>query len=93
VFPECRLDGRASPSLEDSGEGSELANSVPPELPSNSAGLHFQFEGPGKKTSKTDNGFSVKKNRAYASRNSDEKPMEMIYWSAQLKEMEAALVV
>jgi len=82
--------------LEDSGEGSKLANSVPlppPELPSNSAGLHFQFKGPGKKNPKTDNGFSVKKNRAYASRNSDEKPMEMIYWSAQLKEMEAALVV
>ena len=46
-----------------------------------------------KKNPKTDNGFGVKKNRAHASRNSDEKPMEMIYWSAQLKEMEAALAV
>ena len=92
MFSECRLDGLASSSLEDSGDGSELANSVPPGLQRYAVDIHFQPEGPGKKTTKTIDGFGLKKNRAPTGVHSGGKTLDMNSWTSQLKEMECALV-
>ena len=92
VFSECRLDGSETTSLEDSWDGPELANSVPPGLQGNALGRHFQPEGPGKKTTKTIDGFGLKKNRAPTCVHSGGKTLDMNSWTSQLKEMECALV-
>lgn len=57
---ECRMDRPAAPSLENNWDGSELANSVSPRIQENPAVLRLQPQRPGKKTSKINNGLSVK---------------------------------
>jgi len=66
VFSECRLDGSETTSLEDSWDGPELANSVPPGLQRYAVDIHFQPEGPGKKTTKIVDGFGLKTNKTTA---------------------------
>ena len=92
MFSECKMDGLATSSLEDSGDGSELANSVPPGLQRYAVDIHFQPEGPDKKTTKTIDGFGLKKNRTPTGRHSGGGTLDMNSWTSQLKELEYALV-
>ena len=92
VFSECRLDGSETTSLEDSWDGPELANSVPPGLQGNALGRHFQPEGPGKKTTKIVDGCGLKTNKTTVGGFPEGETLDMNSWAAQLKEMERVLV-
>ena len=92
MFSECRLGGLEVPTVEDSWDGSELANSVPPGLQRYAVDIHFQPEGPGKKTTKTVDGSGLKKNRTPTGRHSSGGTLDMNSWTSQLKELEYALV-
>ena len=92
MFSECKMDGLATSSLEDSGDGSELANSVPPGLQRYAVDIHFQPEGPGKKTTKIVDGCGLKTNKTTVGGFPEGETLDMNSWAAQLKEMERALV-